>query len=223
MVKKKKKKCRDWVSSSACKQLRSHHFNLTAYKNLKILKNQQFLTSCERKEDTVQTIILQEWRVRWILGVKVYKGRFISRNCLGNQCLLRKTWIVVELLEAQCGGSDSKESAWNAGDMGLIPGFGKIPWRRKWQPTPIFLPGESHGLELGLQALTRLCGLIWVENSRRIHSWPGVWKQLVPTKLWGLPSGALLNSLGKYQRIPLPAFSRERKKKPFWNMPGHSS
>ena len=21
----------------------------------------------------------------------------------------------------------------------------KIPWRRKWQPTPAFLPGESHG------------------------------------------------------------------------------
>jgi len=21
----------------------------------------------------------------------------------------------------------------------------KIPWRRAWQPTPIFLPGESHG------------------------------------------------------------------------------
>ena len=21
----------------------------------------------------------------------------------------------------------------------------KIPWRRSWQPTPIFLPGESHG------------------------------------------------------------------------------
>ena len=24
-------------------------------------------------------------------------------------------------------------------------GFGKIPWRRKWQPTLVFLPGESHG------------------------------------------------------------------------------
>ena len=23
--------------------------------------------------------------------------------------------------------------------------FGKIPWRRAWQPTPVFLPGESHG------------------------------------------------------------------------------
>ena len=23
--------------------------------------------------------------------------------------------------------------------------FGKIPWRREWQPTPVFLPGGSHG------------------------------------------------------------------------------
>ena len=23
--------------------------------------------------------------------------------------------------------------------------FKKFPWRRKWQPTPVFLPGESHG------------------------------------------------------------------------------
>ena len=22
---------------------------------------------------------------------------------------------------------------------------GKIPWRRKWKPTPVFLPGKSHG------------------------------------------------------------------------------
>ena len=29
--------------------------------------------------------------------------------------------------------------------MGLIPVLGKIPWRRAWQPTPVFLPGESHG------------------------------------------------------------------------------
>ena len=28
------------------------------------------------------------------------------------------------------GGSDGKESACNAGDPGLIPGSGKIPWRR---------------------------------------------------------------------------------------------
>ena len=25
------------------------------------------------------------------------------------------------------------------------PSVGKIPWGRKWVPTPVFLPGESHG------------------------------------------------------------------------------
>ena len=28
---------------------------------------------------------------------------------------------------------------------GFDPWVGKIPWRRKWQPTPVFMPGESHG------------------------------------------------------------------------------
>ena len=30
-------------------------------------------------------------------------------------------------------------------DMGSIPGSGRFPWRRAWQPTAVFLPGESHG------------------------------------------------------------------------------
>ena len=35
----------------------------------------------------------------------------------------------------------------NAGDMRfwLDPWVGKIPWSRKWQPPPVFLPGEFHG------------------------------------------------------------------------------
>ena len=33
----------------------------------------------------------------------------------------------------------------SAGDTGTITGVGKNSWRRKWQPTPIFLPGKSHG------------------------------------------------------------------------------
>ena len=34
----------------------------------------------------------------------------------------------------------------------------KIPWRRKWQPTPVFLPGESHRPEEpgGLQSIGSL-------------------------------------------------------------------
>ena len=32
----------------------------------------------------------------------------------------------------------------NAGGMGSIPGLGRFPWRRKWQPTPVLLPAEFH-------------------------------------------------------------------------------
>ena len=37
----------------------------------------------------------------------------------------------------------------NTGDIkrhAFNPWVGKIPWRREWQPTPVLLPGESHGL-----------------------------------------------------------------------------
>ena len=43
------------------------------------------------------------------------------------------------------GGSDSKESACQWRKLQFYPWVGKIPWRREWQPTPVFLPGESHG------------------------------------------------------------------------------
>ena len=44
------------------------------------------------------------------------------------------------------GGSDSKESACNAGYLGLILELGRsLEKRMAWQPTPVFLPGEFHG------------------------------------------------------------------------------
>ena len=42
------------------------------------------------------------------------------------------------------GGSDSKESACNVGNVSLSQ-VGRTPWRRKWQPTPVFLSGEFRG------------------------------------------------------------------------------
>ena len=43
------------------------------------------------------------------------------------------------------GGSDGNASAYNMGDLDSIPWVGKISWRRKWKPTPVFLSGKSHG------------------------------------------------------------------------------
>ena len=43
------------------------------------------------------------------------------------------------------GSSTGKEPSCSTEDPGLIPGSGRlIPWRRAWQPTTVFLPGESH-------------------------------------------------------------------------------
>ena len=44
-------------------------------------------------------------------------------------------------------GSDGKECAWNAYSYWprFDPWVGKIPWRRKWLPNPLFLPGEFDG------------------------------------------------------------------------------
>ena len=45
------------------------------------------------------------------------------------------------------GGASGKELPVRAGDvrdvdLGRVE---KIPWRRAWRPTPVYLPGESHG------------------------------------------------------------------------------
>ena len=52
-------------------------------------------------------------------------------------------------------GSVGKESICSGGDLGLIPGLGRFPWRRAWQPTPVFLPGEFPWTEEpgGLQSM----------------------------------------------------------------------
>ena len=38
-----------------------------------------------------------------------------------------------------------KEPTCNAGDVGSIPELRRLPWRRKWWPNPVFLPGKLYG------------------------------------------------------------------------------
>ena len=59
-----------------------------------------------------------------------------------------------DLLKGVPGGSVVKNPP-AVQRLGLNPWVGKIPWRREWQPTPVLLPGESHGQEEpgGLQSM----------------------------------------------------------------------
>ena len=43
------------------------------------------------------------------------------------------------------GGSEGKSICLQCRRPGFDPWVRKIPWRRKWQPTPVLLPGKSHG------------------------------------------------------------------------------
>ena len=62
-----------------------------------------------------------------------------------------------------------KEFTWQCRRHWFDPWIRNIPWRRKWQPTPIFLPGEFHGQR-------RLVGYSpWVAKNR---SWPSDWARM---------------------------------------------
>ena len=96
-------------------------------------------------------------------------------------------------------GSDSKESACSAGDPGS-PWVGKISCQRKWQPNPVFLPGESHGRG-------SLAGHSPWGSQRRGHDWatnpftftplsvsPALLQVIAfffPRSLWTLPCDSL--------------------------------
>ena len=65
-----------------------------------------------------------------------------------NTCILSTKniiWGYLSIIRSFPGGSNCKESACNAGDLGSVLGLGRFPWRRKWLPTPVFLPWEFHG------------------------------------------------------------------------------
>ena len=68
---------------------------------------------------------------------------------LGQEDLLERDRLFTPVFVGFAGGSDSKESTCNgfcSGRPGFNPWVGKIPWRREQLPTPVFWPGEFHGL-----------------------------------------------------------------------------
>ena len=81
------------------------------------------------------------------------KDHLFSKQCWNKRTPLCKNLTLSTYLTPQTkrhsrgfpGGSDSKESACQCRRHRFDPWIGKIPWRRKWQPTPVFLPGKSNG------------------------------------------------------------------------------
>jgi len=75
----------------------------------------------------------------WLSSVKGFSRNYWLQWSLRIVCM-PVLWFLLSSLVAQI-----VKNACNAGDLGLIPGVGKIPWGGEWLCTPAFLLGEFHG------------------------------------------------------------------------------
>ena len=85
----------------------------------------------------------------------------ISRYWTAN--LLFKTLIICTFLW-WLGG---KEWAWQCRSCGFNPWVGKIPWRWKWQATPVFLPGKSQGQWLQSMGSQKSDTTYWLNTNNK--------------------------------------------------------
>ena len=90
----------------------------------------------------------------------------------------------------------SKEFICSAGDVGSIRGLGRFPWKRKWQPTPVFLSGKFHGR-----------GPWWASVCRVAKGW--TWLSMHALKYYtvGLVAYFIYNSV--YMLTPLRRLLKE--------------
>ena len=87
-------------------------------------------------------------------------------------------------------GSTGKESACQCRSCkrrGFDPWDMKSPWRRKWQPTPIFLPGKFYG-QMSISSPSLFCKRIWHPDPNKVGyfrdtSWPFSWTAGFPGKV----------------------------------------
>ena len=87
-------------------------------------RRENFLEVPPRSGSSSQDLLIREWK-----KIESYSERVRG----------------LDLFTKFPGGSDGKKSACNAGDLALNPWVGKIPWRREWLLTPVFLAGEFNG------------------------------------------------------------------------------
>ena len=94
-------------------------------------------------QNTVCSELSHQW-LQWIVSSMVAKRRY-------SHSILCFAWI---LLKENGSSANYYPASLVAQRLERLPAMQetrvwslsrKIPWRRKWQPTPVFLPGESHG------------------------------------------------------------------------------
>ena len=99
---------------------------------------------CKIKSFSNKQQNLEAWK---ILGLLILQEIRTSRVCL-NDFLIGGLSVGMnhEWTSQWLNGKESACQCRRYGIHGFNTWMGKIPWRRKWQPTLVFLPGKSHRL-----------------------------------------------------------------------------
>ena len=86
-------------------------------------------------------------------------------------------WLSCKRIHLQC---------WRHRRCGFDPWVGKIPWSKKWQSTPVFLPGKSHGKSL--EGYGPWGHRDWAGTQACFDSVLGNWCPLLENHNWVLPA-----------------------------------
>ena len=84
-------------------------------------------------------VIIPLWLSGWWRSL--YSSVYSCHLFLMSSAFVRSTVFHV----AQWVKNPPADAARDTGDVGSIPDSGRSPWRRKWQFTPVLVPGESCG------------------------------------------------------------------------------
>ena len=117
---------------------------------------------CWSSDHILSSKDLEEW---WI----TYCTNFLTTFCIIISQIMYVTYLLIKIIcyliwnsnfaedlvfsfFGPAGGRPSLVAQWwglhlqcrSCWRCGFDPWLGEIPWRRKWRPTPVFLPGQSH-------------------------------------------------------------------------------
>ena len=88
----------------------------------------------------------RRWRWRKKAGTQLsFLDLFLGQNF---EQVKNTLFLFDRVVKGFPSGSVCKESAWRCRRLGFDPWIKKIPRRREWVPTPVLLPGKSHGQSL---------------------------------------------------------------------------
>ena len=100
---------------------------------------------CSKKEEFSTEFARTFWALSPFLGGRGARILECDAIPFSRRSSRPRNWTQVSCTVGRCfpGGSDGKSGCLQCGRPGFDPWIGKIPWRRKWQPTPVLLPGKS--------------------------------------------------------------------------------